>query len=102
MADTLIPEKSLLQSGRRKDSMAPNEKLDNLIHLVNQAMTTCHYDRAERLFRQLLREAFETGDMEIIAEVSKAFMVCRRLRALDALQILKRIDPIQSLQKELS
>ncbi len=82
--------------------MAPNEKLSNLIRLVDQAMTTCHYDRAERLFRQLLQEAFELGDNHFIAEVSKAFMVCRRLRALETCQILKRIDPIQAQRKELS
>ncbi len=102
MADRLIAEKSLLQSGRRKDSMAPNEKLDNLIHLVDQAMTTCHYDRAERLFRQLLQEAFEIGDNHFIHEVSKAFIECRRRRALNALGIFKRIDPIQAQRKELS
>lgn len=82
--------------------MANYEKLYNLIHLVDRAMETCHYGRAEKLFRQLLQEAFETGDNKIIGNVSMAFIECRRRRALEVCQILKCIDPIQSQRKELS
>ncbi len=82
--------------------MTNYRKINELIHLADRAMTTCHYGRAEKLFRQLLQEAFESGDNKIIAEVSRAFLVCRRLRALETYQILKRIDPLQSQRKELS
>ncbi len=82
--------------------MTDYKKFNELVHLVDRAMTTCHYDRAEKLFRQLLQEAFESGDNKIIFEVSKAFIVCRHLHALEVLQILKRIDPIQSSRKDLS
>jgi len=82
--------------------MTNHKKINELIHLVDRAMSTCHYGRAEKLFRQLLQEAFESEDNKIIAEVSKAFLVCRRLHVLEVLEILKRIDPLQSLRKELS
>ncbi len=82
--------------------MTNYRKINELIHLVDRAMTTCHYSRAEKLFRQLLQEAFESGDHKIIAEVSRAFLVCRRLRALETYEILKRVDPLQSQRKELS
>ncbi len=82
--------------------MTNYKKIHELIHLVDRAMSTCHYGRAEKLFRQLLQEAFESEDNKIIVKVSMAFAECRRRRALEALKILKRIDPIQSLQKELS
>jgi len=82
--------------------MANYKKLYELAHLVDRAMTTYHYGRAERLCRQLLMEAFETENNKIIYGVSKALLECRRRRALEVLEILKRIDPIQSLQKELS
>jgi len=82
--------------------MTNYKKINELIQLVDGAMSTCHYARAEKLFRQLLQEAFESGDNKIIAEVSMAFMVCRRLRALEVLEILKQIDPLQSQRKELS
>lgn len=82
--------------------MTNYEKIRELTHLVDRAMTTCHYGRAEKLLRQLLQEAFESGDTKIIAEISIAFTACRRLRALEVLEILKRIDPIQSIRKDQS
>ncbi|GAH81195.1 unnamed protein product [marine sediment metagenome] len=82
--------------------MASYEKLYNLIHLAQRAADTGHHSRAEKLLRQLLQEALETRDNKIIAEVSTAFIEFRRLRAIEACEILKRIDPIQSQRKELS
>jgi len=82
--------------------MTDYKKIHNLIHLVDRAMSTCHYGRAEKLFEQLLQEAFESEDNKIIAEVSMAFLVCRRLHILDVLEVLKHIDPIQAKRKELS
>ena len=83
-------------------TMTNYKKMNNLIHLADRAMETHHYGRAEKLFRQLLREAFETGDNKIIGNVSMAFLECRRRRALEICEILKRIDPIQSQRKVLS
>ncbi len=82
--------------------MSSTKKLYELIHLADRAMTTCHYNRAEKLFRQLMLEAFRTKDNKIIYEVSKAYIVCRQLHALDVLRILKRIDPLQAQRKDLS
>lgn len=82
--------------------MTNDNKIKELVHLVECAMSTCHYGRAEKLFHQLLTEAFESGDHKIIAKVSMAFIECRRRRAIEVCKILKRIDPIQSLRKELS
>ncbi len=82
--------------------MTDYKKINELIHLVDRAMSTCHYGRAEKLFRQLLQEAFESEDNKIIGKVSMAFAECRRRRALEALKILKRIDPLQSQRKVLS
>ncbi len=82
--------------------MTNSNKIAELAHLIDRAMATCHYGRAEKLFRQLLQEAFESEDKQIIARVSLAFMKCRQLRAIDALQMIKRIDPIQSQRRELS
>ncbi len=82
--------------------MSSTKKLYELIHLADRAMTTCHYNRAEKLFRQLMLEAFRTKDNKIICEVSKAYIVCRQLHALDVLRILKRIDPLQAQRKDLS
>lgn len=82
--------------------MTDHKKINELVHLVNRAMATCHYARAEKLFRQLLMEAFESKDNKIIYEVSLALIECRRLRALEVLGILKRIDPIQAQRKVLS
>ncbi len=82
--------------------MVNYEKIHNLMHLADRAMRSCHYARAEKLFRQLLSEAFKSGDNNIIGHVSMAFMEYRRRRILEVLEILKRIDPIQSQRKELS
>jgi len=82
--------------------MTGYKKLYELIHLTDRALSTGHYGRAEKLFRQLLREAFDSGDNKIIAEISTAFMNFRKARALEALRIIKLIDPMQSLRKELS
>ncbi|GAI82230.1 unnamed protein product, partial [marine sediment metagenome] len=76
--------------------MTDHKKIDELIHLAQRAMDTCHYGRAEKLFRQLLQEAFESKDNKIIAEISIAFIRFRRVRAIETLKTLKRIDPIQA------
>ncbi len=82
--------------------MTNYKKIHELTHLVDQAMATCHYNHAEKLFRQLLQEAFESGDNKIIYEVSIAFMKFHQARALEVLEMFKRIDPIQSQRRELS
>jgi len=82
--------------------MTNYKKLYELMSLAQQAIDTSHYGRCEKLLRQLLQEAFETGDNKIIAEVSTAFMEFHRLHAIEALKILKRIDPIQAKRKDLS
>ncbi len=82
--------------------MTDYKKLHELIHLTQHALNTRHYGRAEKLLRRMLVEAFETKDNKIIYEISKTFMEYRRLRAIDVLHILKRIDPIQAKRKELS
>jgi len=78
------------------------KKIHELILLVTRATETHHYGRAEKLFRQLLQEAFKSKNTYIIAEVSKAFIECRRRRAIEICEILKRIDPIQSQRKAQS
>ncbi|MBA7615436.1 hypothetical protein ES703_22717 [subsurface metagenome] len=82
--------------------MTNYKKMHELIHLAERAVNTQHYGRAEKLFRQLLHEAFKSGDNKIIAEISIAFIGFRRHHAIETLKILKRIDPLQSLRKELS
>lgn len=82
--------------------MTNYKKLYELIHLTQHALNTCHYGRAEKLLRQMLKEAFATNDNHVISEISKTFLEYRRLRALEVLRILKRIDPIQAKRKELS
>jgi len=82
--------------------MTNYQKINELIHLVDRALNTDHYGRAEKLFRQLLKEAFESGDNKIISDVSMAFIGFRQTRAIETLKILKRIDPIQALRKDLS
>ncbi len=82
--------------------MTDYKKIYELLHLVDRAIDTSHYGRAEKLFRQLLTEAFESRDNKIIVDVSIAFIGFRRHRAIETLKILKRIDPIQAKQKELS
>ncbi|GAI71969.1 unnamed protein product [marine sediment metagenome] len=82
--------------------MTDYRKLYELMHLVDRAIDTCHYSRAEKLFRQLLTEAFESRDNKIIADVSIAFIGFRRHHAIETLKILKRIDPIQAQRKVLS
>ncbi|MBA7697615.1 hypothetical protein ES703_106282 [subsurface metagenome] len=82
--------------------MTDYKKLHELMHLVDRAMSTRHYGRAEKLFSQLLTEAFESRDNKIIVNVAIAFIGFRRHRAIETLKVLKRIDPIQAKQKELS
>lgn len=77
-------------------------KLYELIHLTQHALITQHYGRAEKLFRQMLSEAFKTENKKIIHDISYTFIAYRRLRAIEVLKILKQIDPIQSQRKELS
>ncbi len=77
-------------------------KLYELTLLIEQAMLTEHFGRAEKLLRQALEEAFKTEDNKIIGNISYTFMTCRRIRVIKALEILKRIDPIQSQRRELS
>ncbi|GAJ04417.1 unnamed protein product [marine sediment metagenome] len=79
-----------------------DKKLYELVHLARKALKSCHYSRAEKLIKQFHLEALKSKDAEIIELATYALIECRRFHFLSVLHELERIDPIQSLRKELS
>ncbi|GAH25428.1 unnamed protein product [marine sediment metagenome] len=79
-----------------------DKKIYNLIHLARKALKTCHYSRAEKLIKQFHLEALKSKDVEMLELATHALLECRRFHFLDVLHELERIDPIQSLRKDLS
>jgi len=82
--------------------MTDYKKINNLIHLADQAMTNHHYPLAKKLLRQLLHEALESKDYRTAYLIGKAFGKCQDLHILDVLSDLKQIDPTQAQRKDLS
>lgn len=82
--------------------MTNYKKLYNLIHLAHRALSSCHYHRAEKLIVQIIVDAEKANDTEIFELAKQALTNCQRFHFLDALRILKRIDPVQAQRKDLS
>lgn len=78
------------------------KKLYELIHQADQAKANDNYTLAEKFMKQLFIEALKSKDAKLIKHVAEALLEHRRLHIAHVLEILKRIDPIQSQRKGLS
>ena len=78
------------------------KKINALIQQADRAKANGNYTLAEKFIKQLFAEALKTRDAKLIAAAASTLLEHRRLHIAHVLGILKRIDPIQTLQKELS
>ncbi|GAI72532.1 unnamed protein product [marine sediment metagenome] len=77
-------------------------KIDNLIYLAHQAKDNGNFPLAEKFIKQLLLETLKGKDAKLIRIAAETLIEHRRLHIAHVHKILRRIDPIQSKQKELS
>jgi len=82
--------------------MTNYKKINELIHLADLAKANDNYILAEKFIKQLFVEALKSKDARLISTAAETLLEHRRLRIANVLRDIKRIDPLQSLRKELS